>query len=70
MGLTQDDFKIPQDTLDELNAEIESAVSEFFLRNPNEDPLDGISVTFNFTFGYGRDLDVCIAGKTISFELD
>ena len=70
MGLKQDDFKIPKETLDKLNAAIESTVSEFFMRNPDEDPLDGMSVTFNFVFGFGRDLDVRVAGKTISFDLD
>jgi hypothetical protein len=29
-----------------------------------------MSVTFNFVFGYGRDLDVDVAGKTISVDLD
>jgi hypothetical protein len=70
MGLTQNDFKIPQDKLDELNASIERAVSDYFERNLNEDPLDSMSVTFNFVFGYGRDLDVDVAGKTISVDLD
>jgi hypothetical protein len=70
MGLTQNDFKIPQDKLDELNASIERAVSDYFERNPNEDPLDSMYVTFNFVFGYGRDLDVDVAGKTISVDLD
>lgn len=70
MGLKQDDFRIPQDKLDELNAAIAQAVSGYFDRNPDEDPLDGMSVTFNFAFGFGRDLDVLVAGKTISVELD
>lgn len=70
MALTQDDFKIPQDKLDELNVAIEQAVSGYFDRNPDEDPLDGMSVTFNFAFGFGRDLDVHVAGKTISVDLD
>ena len=69
MGLTQNDFKIAQDTLDELNATIERAVSDYYERNPNEDLLDSMSVTFNFVFGYGRDLDVHVAGKTISIDL-
>jgi hypothetical protein len=29
-----------------------------------------MSVTFNFAFGFGRDLDVRVAGKTISVDLD
>jgi hypothetical protein len=70
MALTQDDFKIPQDKLDELNVAIEQEVSGYFERNPDEDPLDGMSVTFNFAFGFGRDLDVHVAGKTISVDLD
>ncbi len=70
MGLTQDDFKISQDKLDELNAAIEQAVSGYFERNPDEDPPDGMSVTFNFAFGLGRDLDVLVVGQTISIELD
>ena len=70
MGLTQNDFQIPQDTLDELNASIQRAVSDYFERNPNQDPLDSMSVTFNFAFGFGRDLDVHVAGKTISVDLD
>ena len=70
MGLTQDDFRISQDKLDELNAAIKKAVSGYFERNPDEDPLDSMSVTFNFVFGFGRDLDVHGAGKTISVDLD
>jgi hypothetical protein len=70
MALTQDDFKIPPDTLDKLNVAIERAVSDYFTRSPEADPLDGMSVTFNFAFGFGRDLDVHVAGKTISADLD
>lgn len=70
MALTQDDFKIPQEKLDELNAEIQRAVSDYFARSPAADPLDGMSVTFNFAFGFGRDLDAHVAGKTISVDLD
>ena len=70
MGLTQNDFKIPKDKLDELNESVERAVSDFFERNPDADPLDSMSVTFNFVFGYGRDLDAHVAGKTISVDLD
>lgn len=70
MGLTQEDFRISQDKLNEMNAAINQAVSGYFERNPDEDPLDGMSVTFNFAFGFGRDLDVRVAGKTISFDLD
>jgi hypothetical protein len=70
MGLTQDDFRIPHDKLNELNASIEQAVSAHFARNPDEDPPDGMSVTFNFAFGFGRDLDVRVVGQTITIELD
>jgi hypothetical protein len=70
MALTQSDFKIPQKQLDELNASIEREVSGYFARNPDADPLDSMSVTFNFVFGFGRDLNVCVAGKTISVDLD
>lgn len=70
MALTQEDFKVPQDKLDELNAAIEQAVSDYFARSPEADPLDGISVTFNFAFGFGRELDAHVAGKIISVDLD
>lgn len=70
MALTQDDFKIPQEKLDELNAAIQRAVADYFARSPEADPLDGMSVTFNFAFGFGRDLDAHVAGKTISVDLD
>lgn len=70
MGLTQNDFQIPHDKLEHLNAEIDRAVSDYFERNPDEDPLDSMSVTFNFVFGFGRDLDARVAGKIISFDLD
>jgi hypothetical protein len=70
MGLTQDDFKIPHAKLEELNAEIERIVTEYFARCPDADPLDGMSVTFNFAFGFGRDLDAHVAGKIISVDLD
>ena len=70
MGLKQDDFKIAQEKLEELNAEIERVVADYFARSPDADPLDGISVTFNFAFGFGRDLDAHVAGKIISVDLD
>jgi hypothetical protein len=70
VGLTEDDFKITQEKLDELNNAIGQAVSGYFERNPDEDPLDGMSVTFTFTPGLGRDLYVCVAGDTILVELD
>lgn len=70
MALTQDDFKIPQEKLNELNAAIQRAVSDYFARSPEADPLDGMSVTFNFAFGFGRDLDAHVAGKIISVDLD
>ena len=70
MALTQQDFQVPQDKLDELNNEIEQAVSEYFKRSPEADPLDSMVVVFNFAFGLGRDLDVHVAGKTISVDLD
>jgi hypothetical protein len=70
MALTQEDFTIPPEKLDELNASIQLAVSEYFSSSPEEDPLDAMSVTFNFIFGFGRDLDAQVAGKTISLDLD
>jgi hypothetical protein len=70
MGLTQDDFRIPQEKLDELNIWIEQTVSDYFVRNPEADPLDSMTVTFNVAFGFGRELDVHVAGKTISVDLD
>ena len=70
IGLTQNDFKIPQEKLDELNASIEQEVSGYFVRNPDAYPLESMSVTFDFAFGFGRDLYVRVAGKTISVDLD
>ena len=70
MGLTQDDFKIPQEKLDELNGEIQRAVSDYFARSPEADLLDGMSVNFNFAFGFGRELDAHVAGIIISVDLD
>ncbi len=70
MTLTQDDFKIPEEKPAELNAKIERAVSDYFTRSPESDPLDGMSVVFNFAFGFGGDLDVYVVGKTISIDLD
>jgi len=55
---------------DELNRSIEQAVSDYFARSPETDPLDRMSVAFNFAFGFGRDLDVHVAGKTISVDFD
>ena len=70
MGLPQNDFRIPQGKLDELNRAIEQAVSDYFVRSPEADQFDGMSVIFNFAFGFGRELDAQIAGKIISIELD
>lgn len=70
MALTQDDFKIPCEKLDKMNAEIERAVADYCARSSEADPLDGMSVVFNFAFGLGRDLDVLVAGKTISIDLN
>lgn len=62
MALTQDDFKIPQDKLDEPNTAIERAMSDYFALSPEAGPVDGMSVTFNFAFGFGRELDAHVAG--------
>ena len=70
MALTLDDFKIPQETLDELNVKIQRVVSGYFARSPEADPLDGMSVTIKFAFGFGRELDAHVAGKIISVDLD
>jgi hypothetical protein len=70
MALTHDDFGIPKDKLDELNAAIDFAVGEYFSKSPEAEPLDGMSVTFSYAFGFGRDVCVHIAGKTISIDLD
>ena len=45
-------------------------MADYFARNPDADPLDGMSVTFNFAFGFGRDLDAHVAGQLISVDLD
>ncbi|WP_044037366.1 hypothetical protein [Octadecabacter arcticus] len=70
MALKQDDFAIPQEKLDELNVEIQRAMSDYFARSPEAAPLDGMSLTFNFAFGFGRELDAHVAGKIISVDLD
>ena len=70
MALKQDVFAIPQEKLDELNVEIQRAMSDYFARSPEADPLDGMSLTFNFAFGFGRELDAHVAGKIISVDLD
>lgn len=70
MALTQDDFKIPKTDLEELNEAIEQEVSDYYARSPEAEPLDGISVTFNFAFGLGRDLDAQVAGTIVSVDLD
>lgn len=70
MALTQDAFTIPAETLDALNAAIEQAVSDYYRRSPDADPLDAMSVTFNFVFGWGRELNVYVAGKHLEFDLD
>lgn len=70
MALTQQDFQVPQDKLDEMNTAIEQAVSEYFKRSTEADPLDGMIVVFNFAFGLGRNLVVHVADKTISVDLD
>jgi hypothetical protein len=65
MGLTRNDFALTDDELNKLNAAVEATVSEFFRFAPTEDPLDGMSVIFTFVPGFGRSIEVDVAGRRI-----
>ena len=69
VGLRLNNFRVSKDTLEQLKSDIERGVFEYFERNPDEEPLDSISVTFNFVVGFGRNLNVKVADKIFSFDL-
>lgn len=69
MGLTHDDLTLTDDELRKVNAVVETAVTEFFKAAPDEDPLDGMSVIFTFVPGFGRSIEVDIAGRRIDVDL-
>jgi hypothetical protein len=62
MSLTRSDFDLTDDELKKLNSTIQKAVSDRLANSPDEDPPDALSVTFNFIFGVGRDLEINLAG--------
>jgi hypothetical protein len=70
MGLTQKSFELSEEKLLEINQAIDERMKNFYENNPDEDPLDSMSVTFHFIFGVGRYLDIRTVGKSISVDLD
>ena len=70
MGLTRDDFALIGDELKTLNAVVQSTVTEFLIAAPDEDPLDGMSMIFTFVPGFGRSIEVDIAGLQIDVDLN
>lgn len=70
MGLTRSDLELTEAQLDRLNAAVSARLDAFFQENPEADPPDAMSVTFNFVFGFGRDLEVQVGGLNVPFDLD
>jgi hypothetical protein len=68
MGLTRDAFALTDEELKRLNAVIEETVTAYFKAAPHEDPLDGMSVIFTFVPGFGRSIEVDIAGRRIDVD--
>lgn len=68
MGLKHDDLRLTDDQLKRLNDAIDEKTTTFHRANPDADPPDAMTVTFNFVFGWGRSIDVRIGG--LSFEMD
>lgn len=66
MALTRDQFSLTDEELKSINDAIAKRVSAIYENNPDEDPLDGVSVLFSFTPGLGRDVEVLLAGQQIS----
>lgn len=68
MGLTRDDFALTDEELKRLNAVIEDTVTAYFKAAPKEEPLDGMSVILTFVPGFGRSIEVEIAGRRVDVD--
>lgn len=68
MALTTEDFSLTEAELAKINEFIRETVDAFYARNPDEDPLDQVSVNFEFAAGLGRFVTVSIAGKEMELE--
>ena len=62
MALTRNDFLLSDKDLEKLNGAIQKKVAELLAESAEEDPPDALSVTFNFVFGFGRNIEVSLAG--------
>lgn len=69
MGLSKSDLELSEAQLSRLNAAVAARMERFYRENPDEDPPDHMSVTFNFVFGFGRELEVSIGGIEVPFDL-
>lgn len=65
MGLTKEDFALTDEELGKLNAVVEATVTAFYEAAPEEDPLDGMSVIFTFAPGFGRSIEIDVAGRLL-----
>jgi hypothetical protein len=68
MALEQSDFTVSESEIAALNAAVAKASEEYHAASPDADPLDEMSVTFNFVPGFGRTIELRIAGQTIDID--
>jgi len=61
--LTAEDFKLTDAELAKINEFIRLTAENYYKRCPDEDPLDQVSVIFEFAPGIGRGVTTYIAGK-------
>lgn len=66
MSLTHADFHLTDESLAAINRAIKARCEAFHATSPDEDPLDGFSVIFDFIPGQGREITVHIAGAVLS----
>jgi len=68
MSLEKQDFELSDKGLEALNRVIREISEDYHKNSPQEDPLDGLSVVFNFIPGFGRQVEVNLAGRCVDVE--
>lgn len=69
MGLKRSDLDLNEIQIESINAAISARLERFYLENPEADPPESMSITFNFVFGLGRTLEVRVGDLDIPITL-
>ncbi len=70
MGLRKTDLELTEVQLDHINEAVSRRLDAFYRENPDADPPDSMSITFNFVFGLGRSVEVHVGGLEVPVSLD